>query len=167
MRPPPIRIDVSQRTVLGFNYRQITILALAGFLALAAFAGLKAAPLFLRGALPILLAGLGVALAFGEINGKTPEGWLLEWLAFGRRPRYLLHRAIRENDGRKVVLPDDGKPVGTAEVKWPMTQVKTTMPARNFFILSANAIALSFIIGLTLYLLDGGAERLSRIWWDF
>ena len=53
--------------------------------ALAAFAGLKAAPLFLRGALPVLLAGLGVALAFGEINGKTPEAWFLDWLAFVAR----------------------------------------------------------------------------------
>jgi hypothetical protein len=165
MQPPPIRIDVSQRTVLGFNYRQIIILAIAGFLALAAFAGLKAAPLFVRGALPVLLAGLGVALAFGEINGKTPEAWLLDWLAFGRRPRYLLHRAIREKDARRVVLPDENSSAEITEAKTPSTPVKATSPARSFFILSANAIALSMIVGLTLYLLDGGAERLIRMWW--
>jgi hypothetical protein len=165
MQPPPIRIDVSQRTVLGFNYRQITILTIAGFLALAAFAGLKAAPLFVRGALPVLLTGLGVALAFGEINGKTPEAWLLDWLAFGRRPRYLLHRAIREKDARRLVLPDDGEPAEAAEVKSPAAQVKATSPTRSFFLLSANAIALALIVGLTLYLSDGGAERLIRMWW--
>jgi hypothetical protein len=165
MQPPPIRIDVSQRTVLGFNYRQITILTIAGFLALAAFAGLKPAPLFLRGALPVLMAGFGVALAFGEINGKTPEAWLLDWLAFGRRPRYLLHRAIREQDARRVVLSDETSPVVTTDAQSSVTPVKATSPARSFFILSANAIALSLIVGLTLYVLDGGAERLIRMWW--
>lgn len=163
MRPPPIRIDVSQRTVLGLNYRQITILAIAGFLALATFAGLKAAPLFLRGALPVLLAGLGLALAFGEVNGKTPEAWLLDWLAFGRRPRYMLHRAIRAKEDRRAVLPSEGVTEGAAEAK-PMSE-KAASPAWNFFVLSANAIALSLLVGLTLYLLDGGAERLVRMWW--
>lgn len=163
MQPPPIRIDVSQRTILGLNYRQITILAIVGFLALAAFAGLKAAPLFLRGALPVLTAGLGLALAFGEINGKTPEAWLLDWLAFGHRPRYMLHRAIREKDGRRVVLPDESGTTETVEAK--STLEKNTSPMWNFVILSANAIALSLIVGLTLYLLDGGAERLMRMWW--
>lgn len=171
MRPPPVRIDVAQRTVLGFSYRQLIILAIAAFLALAAFAGLSAAPLFVRGALSVLCAGIGLALAFGEISGKTPEAWLFDLFAFRRRPRYLLHRAIRRSQDEQVVLPaeDEEAEATPAQAQSSEDDLRpqapaTASPLRNFFILSANAVALSFIVGLTLYLLDGGAQRLLRMW---
>jgi hypothetical protein len=61
-----------------------------------------------------------------------------------------------------VVLPEDGEPI---QATLPVTPITTSAPLLNFFILSANAIALLRIVGLTLYLLDGGAERLMRMWW--
>lgn len=163
MRPPPIRIDVSQRTILGLSYRQIIILAVAAFLALAVFAGLNAVPVFLRGALTVLCAGIGLALAFGEIGGKTPEAWLLDLFSFRRRPRYLVHRAMRAEPETKATLPQSD----TAPMKAATSMPITASPLRNFFILTANAIALSFIVGMTLYLLDGGAQRLLGLWWGF
>lgn len=85
------------------------------------------------------------------------------WLAFGHRPRYLLHRAVRATGERRVVLPNDSAMKETNEEK--ATPKPAARPMMNFFVLSANAIALSLIVGLTLYLLDGGAERLMRLWW--
>lgn len=166
MRPPPIRIDVAQRTILGLSYRRLIILAIAASLGLASFAGLSVAPLFLRGALAVLCVGVGLALAFGEVSGKTPEEWLLDLFAFRRRPRYLLHRAMRRSQDEPVTLPTESSEAQatTAKVQ-PQAPVATTSPLKNFFVLTANAIALSFIVGLTLYLLDGGAQRLLRMWW--
>lgn len=166
MRPPPIRIDLAQRTILGLSYRRLIILALAAFLTITCFAGLSIAPIFLRGALAVLCAGLGLALAFGEVNGKTPEAWLFDLFAFRRRPRYLLHRAMRRPSDEQVILPAEGDkakpPPAQAQ---PQTSVAATSLLRNFFVLTANAIAMSFIVGLTLYLLDGGAQRLLGMWW--
>jgi hypothetical protein len=82
---PPTKIDVSQRTFVGFTYRQLAIAVPAAATALAIVAGLRDWPLFLRGAAAVLLLGLGLAWAFGEIDGKSPETWILELLLFRRR----------------------------------------------------------------------------------
>lgn len=156
---PPVRIDVSQRTFLGFTYRQLVVLALASVLAIAGLGLLKTVPLFLRGGLAVLCVGLGLALAFGEIEGKTPEAWLWGLLGFRRRSRFMLHRAMRgEADARHVAWPE-----AEAEATSFTPPVAAIASKPNFFLLSANAIGLSILVGLTIWLVQGGAYQLQLV----
>ncbi len=158
---PPTRVDVSQRTFFGLTYRQLAILVPAGGLALAAVAGLRDWPLFLRGALGVLVLGVGLAWAFGEMDGKTLEAWVLEQLLFRRRSRYLIHRAVRETpDGRRVAW-DESEVAVAAEQEAPQAAVARRP---SFLYLSANALGASILTGLTLWLAQGGALQLSRMW---
>jgi hypothetical protein len=159
---PPIRLDVSQRTFLGFTVRHIVIAVATGAAALLMFTGLATLPLFLRAMLAVLIAGLGLAWAFGEIDGQTPEAWLMEVLLFRHRSRYLVHRMAREDGGpRRVVFPN---PQSTPHLKEVVDEPAATPAAPGFFWLSANAIGLALLTGLSLWLLQGGAEQLSAMW---
>ncbi len=161
---PPIRLDVSQKTFFGFTARQVVLTVLAGGGALLAFLALPQWPLYGRGMLAVLIAGLGLAWAFGEIAGQTPEAWLLELLAFRRRSRYFTHRMMRDGaDPRRVIFPSAAPEGAAAEPEaWPAERGVATAP--GFVWLSANAIGLAILTGLTLWLVQGGAERLLLVW---
>jgi hypothetical protein len=155
-------LDFTSRTFLGFTWRQVLLIVIAGAGALVAFTQLAGVPLYVRGALAVLLAGLGLAWAFGHIEGETPEKWLLEVILFRRRSRYFLHRAIRDGaDGRRVIFPDrDGD--ATLGIRPEATMAALTAP--GFVWLSANAIGVSILTGLSLWLAQGGAQQLLVMW---
>ena len=149
---PPANVDVAQRTVLGIDYRKIAIFVVSIPIALAVVVVWRSAPLYVRGAIAVLIAFLGVALAFGQIEGKTPEAWLKDFLLFGRRDRFMLHRALRGRvDQRQAVF---------AEVE----EERAARALPDFFVLSANAIGAAALTALTIWLYTGGAHRMS-IWW--
>ena len=157
---PPIRLDVSQKTFLGFSVRALLIAGLAGAAGLLIFFGLAAWPLYLRAMLAILAGGLGLAWAFGEIDGQAPEAWLLDLVAFRRRSRYFAHRAMREGSGRRrVIFPD----VKAAEPR-VSAEARSAPAGPGFMWLSANAIGAAILAGLTLWLVQGGAARLLVMW---
>ena len=150
---PPANVDVAQRTVLGVDYRKIAIFVVSIPIALAVVVVWRSAPLFVRGAIAVLIAFMGVALAFGQIEGKAPEAWLKDFLLFGRRDRFMLHRALRGRvDNRKVVF-------GPEEKEEP---VALALP--DFFVLSANAIGAAALTALTIWLYTDGAHRMSVLW---
>ncbi len=156
---PPIRFDVSQKTILGVSYRAIAIMAIAIGLALGAVGGLRDLPLFARAGLAVLSISLGLALAFGEINGKTLEAWLWDLLAFRRRTRFLLHRAVRVHGEGQV----GWAPIEQPREAPPVVASAVASTAPSFFILSANAIGLSMIACLSIWLIQGGAHQLTVI----
>lgn len=151
---PPTNVDVAQRTVLGLDYRKIVILAATLPIALGLVVVWRDAPLFLRGALAVFVAFMGVALAFGQIEGKSPEVWLWDFLTFGRRSRFLLHRALRGVDRRQAVFADE-----EASAK---ANLQLRLP--DFLALTADAIGVAMLTGLTIWLYQDGAHRLA-IWW--
>jgi hypothetical protein len=159
---PPIRFDVSQKTVLGITYRTIVIMAIAICVAIASVGNLRTLPLFVRAGLAVLSVGLGLALSYGQINGKTPEAWLWDLLTFRRRSRFLLHRAARIHaEGQVGWAPEDQAPEASAP---PIAAASAAVPAApNFFVLSANAIGWSILTGLTVWLIQGGAQELSAM----
>ena len=110
---------------------------------------------FLRGALAVLVAGLGLASAFGRIGGKSPEAWLWDWIAFGRRTRFLIHRALRGADRRQVEF-------GEEQGAQAAPRLRFALP--DFFLLTADAIGVAALTGLTLWLYQDGAHRLA-VWW--
>jgi hypothetical protein len=129
------------------------------------FGLLKPVPLFVRGGLAVLCAGLGLAMAFGEIEGKTPETWLWGLLRFRRRSRFMLHRAMRgADDTRHVAWPDtDSGATSPTPAFAESMPAATVLPRPNFFLLSANAIGLSILAGLTIWLIQGGAYQLRLV----
>jgi hypothetical protein len=157
---PPFRFDVSQRTILGISYRAIVVMGIAIAVAIAAVGGLRLLPVFVRAGLAVLSVGLGLALAFGEIDGKTPEAWIWDLLTFRRRTRFLLHRAVRIHaEGQVDWAATDQPPLA------PAAPVAATavLTAPSFFELSANAIGWAIIAGLTVWLIQGGAHQLSLV----
>jgi len=93
---PPINVDVTERTFYGVSLRTGLILGVTAvpvFIVAFTVGGL---PLWLRGGLAVLITGLGLSLAFGQINGRTPEVWLIEWLNFRGRKRFFVHRAQKQ-----------------------------------------------------------------------
>lgn len=157
---PPIRLDVSQKTFLGFSVRALVIAGLAGAAGLLAFFGLPALPLYLRAMLALLITGLGLAWAFGEIDGQTPEAWLVSLFAFRQRSRYFAHRAMREDGARPRVVFPAGR---TAETREALPE-QSAPSGPGFVWLSANAIGAAILAGLTLWLIQGGAARLLVMW---
>lgn len=148
---PPANVDVAQRTVLGIDYRKIAIFVVSIPIALAVVVVWRSAPLFVRGAIAVLIAFLGVALAFGQIEGKTPEVWLKDFLLFGRRDRFMLHRALRGRvDHRQAVFAEE--------------EERAALALPNFFVLSANAIGAAALMALTIWLYTDGAHRMSVLW---
>lgn len=152
---PPANLDVGQRSLLGLDTRKLAIFAVALPLALGVIVVWRDGPFYLRGAIGALIAFSGLALAFGQIGGQTPEGWLLELFAYWRRRRFMLHRAIPGADGRTAVLAEDEKP----ETK---TVARLNLP--DFFLLTADAIGAAALTGLTLWLYLEGAHRLALLW---
>lgn len=157
---PPFRFDVSQKTILGISYRAIVIMAIAISLALAAVGGLRLLPLFVRAGLAVLSVGLGLALAFGEIDGKAPEAWIWDLLTFRRRTRFLLHRAVRIHAAGQVDWATAGQSPPAPVAPAAATAV---LRAPSWFVLSANAIGWAIIAGLTAWLIQGGAHQLSLV----
>lgn len=155
---PPAAVNFEERGILGVDYRKIVIFAVTIPIAAAVIFLWKDVPLYISGAVGILIAGMGFALAFGQIDGKTPELWLRDFLFFARRDKFLVHRGLRERpDTRQVKFGEDAavaaKPVATTQTKeW------------DFFVITANVMGLAAIAGLTIWLAQGGGHELLR-WW--
>lgn len=153
---PPANVDVAERGILGVDYRKIVIFVATLPLALGVIVLWKNGPLYLRGAIGVLIAFAGVALAFGQINGKTPEAWFFDFLAYARRRRLHLHGYVRGMmDARSVRLD-----MGIEEKAAVQASAAT-----DFFLLTANAIGMAALTGLTLWLYQSGAHGL-QLWWN-
>ncbi len=161
MQNPPVRINIMERTLFGLTYRQIAWLGGSGLVAMVLFLNLSAVDLVARGILAVLLFGLGAAVAFGVIDGQVPEVWLFHCLAYSRRLRFLVKGARRQDDGQAVLTDDAGAPpVAAAAVAVPVATKPSIFPG-----LSVSVVATSLLVGLTLYLYSGGAERLIALIW--
>lgn len=155
---PPANVNMAERTLLGLDYRKIFIFALTLLPALGVMLGWREGPLAVRIALGVFIALLGVALAFGQVNGKTPERWLLDGLSYRSRKRLRLHSKLRgQTDDRSARLE-----TGLAPAAAPARAIALRRP--DFFILTADAIGLSMLGCLTGWLYNGGAHDLAR-WW--
>lgn len=161
---PPTRLDVTQKTFLGWTYRQLGLVGSASLAAVFTFSQLSHWPIYGRGGLAVLVLGLGLALAFGQIDGLAPERWLMEVILFRRRSRHFLHRAMRaDGPGRRVIYPT---PEQNASLG--ITDETPRAPRQPGFLwLSANMIGVAILTGLALWLWQGGAEELSRLWRRF
>jgi hypothetical protein len=120
MQQPPIRVNILEKTIFGVPLRAVAILAVSGPVALVALLGLPNLSLILRVAIAVLIVGLGLALAFGEIDGQKPEAWLLSLVDFKRRARYLVKGAQTQPDALRVPLaPDAAVPLRKPERRQP------------------------------------------------
>jgi len=159
---PPTRINLAEKTFYGRSYRSIGIGLVALAIGAVTFLSLYKTSLPLGAGLAVLFVGLGLALAFGQIEGKTPEHWLLDFLSFQRRRRVRVHRAARQpEETPRVTLGVPSKPA-PAEPE-PMVAGHPLAGARSpsFFFLAADAVGLSLVTGLALWLFQGGAEQLK------
>ena len=159
---PPTKIDSSERRFFGWTYRQLVILASCGVAALASLIGLKSWPLWLRIVLMLACACLGLVWAFAQIHGQTLEENLLVRFDFNRRVRHLLHRAARELDLARATFPDDESP--TVAVQQTRSQPAALAWHPWLFWVTANALGISILTGLTLWLMQGGAHQLELLW---
>ncbi len=165
MQRPPTRINILEKTQFGIPVRAWSILAVAAIVAGAVFLGLLRQGLIWSGALAVLIAGLGLALAFGEIDGQKPEIWLLNVLAFKRRDRYLV-KGVQPHAGEvHVTIAPVAPKAAPAPEPEPAPTPLLLEPRRipGFFALSGSAVCVAALTGLTLYLAGGGAERLLRL----
>ncbi|MCC6190633.1 MAG: PrgI family protein [Anaerolineales bacterium] len=159
---PPTRIDVTERRFLGLAFRQLAILASAAGLALGCLVGLTTWPIWLRVVLVLACATVGLIWAFWQSQGQTLEGRLLDVLVFHRRTRYLMHRAIRDRDQGRATWPAaEAKPAARPRNASPAAEL-TWHPALLW--ITANALGVSILTGLTLWLVQGGAHQLMLIW---
>ncbi len=167
MQNPPVRINIMERTLFGLTYRQIAWLAGSGLVAMVLFLNLSALDLVARGILAVLLFGLGAAVAFGVIDGQVPEVWLFHCLAFSRRGRFLVKGARRQDEGKAALTEEAGVPpvAATAPVAAAAAAAPIAAKPSIFPRLSVSVVAASLLVGLTLYLYSGGAERLILLTW--
>ena len=159
---PPSQFDSSERQFHGLTYRQVAILTTAGLVAIGCLVGLKTWPLWVRIGLVLVCTGVALFWAFWQANGQTLEAQLGTRLSFRQRIRTLLHRALREPFQGKVILQDAESP--------PQAAAKTAAQAAKVvwrpgvLWITANALGISILAGLTLWLLQGGAHQLELIW---
>jgi hypothetical protein len=162
---PPTRINILEKTQFGIPVRAWSILVVAAIAAGAVFLGLLKLGLIWSGALAVLIAGLGLALAFGEIDGQKPEIWLLNLMAFKRRDRYMVKgaqpRASEVHVTIAPVLPQAAPAPEPEPAPTPLLLEPSRAP--SFFALSGSAVCVAALTGLTLYLAGGGAERLLSL----
>ena len=172
---PPVNVDMNQRTFYGVPFRTGLILVLTAIPVLAIVFAIGGLPVWLRGGLAILIAGLGLSLAFGQVDGQTPEAWLMKWFDFRRGNHVWVHRAQKQASEPSATLPTQqpkmepkAATAGAAVHAKPVplaTQSTRAMP--SFFFLTANTLGLALVTGLTLYLQQGGAERLIHLLHQF
>lgn len=175
---PPTRLDVSEKTVMGFGFRQVGVLTVSVPIAFLIVVAWHGGPLALRAMAAVLVAGLGVALAFGRVEGKTLEGWLWDYLAFRRRRRFMIARAARAVPEAREVSIDLGPPEPAPAAIGPGPKPEPEPPPPNpglpleqapvsapsFLFLVGEAVGLAVIAFLAVWLYDGGANQL-RVWW--
>ena len=159
MQHPPARINILEKTQFGIPLRAWGILAVSALTAGAVFFGLLTpAGAVVSAALAVLIAGLGAALAFGEIDGQKPETWLIHYLAFRQRARYMVKGARPQAEPQVAFGPSGPEPKPVLARPLPVTR-----PAPGFWALSGTAVCVAVLVGLTLYLSGGGAQRLLQI----
>jgi hypothetical protein len=163
MQQPPIRVNILEKTVFGVPLRAVAILAISGPVTLVALLGLPGLSLILRGAIAVLIVGMGLALAFSEVGGQKPEAWLLSLVDFKRRARYLVKGAQTQPDALRVTLAPVAAASSPEAGAAPAPQPKKEPTAPRFFTLAGSAICASVLAALTLYMLTGGAARLVTI----
>lgn len=168
MQQPPVRVNILEKTMFGVPLRAVGILTVSGPIALTALLGLFDLSLPVRGAIAVLIVGLGLALAFGEIDGQKPETWLLSLVDFKRRKRYLIKGAQAQSDGLRVEVATDAPSPEPEPVAGPVPQAlalseRSEPVVPGFFTLAYGAISASVLTALTLYMATGGAARLLTI----
>ncbi len=159
---PPTRVDHSERQFHGLTYRQVAILAAAGLVSVGCLVGLGTWPIWVRIGLVLACTTLALFWAFWHDQVHTLEGLLGEILSFRQRPHTLQHRALRDTDQGKVVLQDSEPPAEAAATPSGRTVTLTWRPGLLW--ITANALGISILGGLTLWLLEGGAHQLELIW---
>ena len=160
MHRPPTRIDILEKTQFGIPMRALVILGAAALAGGAVFFGLLGAGLILAAMLAVLVGGLGVALAFGQIGGQKPEAWLLNYIDFKLRARHLLKGAQAQPVEPVVAVAaaaEKPEPAPAPE----SAKIAPPRPAPSFFALSGTAACAATLVGLTLYLATGGAAGLT------
>jgi hypothetical protein len=172
---PPVNVDVMQRTFYGVSFRTGLILVLTAIPVLAIVFAIGGLPFWFRGGLAILVTGLGLSLAFGQVNGQTPEAWLMEWFDFRGGIHFYAHRAQKQASEPNVTLPTQppktepkaAPAVAAVHAKPVSLATQSTRAMPSFFFLTANTLGLALVTGLTLYLQQGGAERLIHLLHQF
>lgn len=163
----PRRIKKRGTGFKGLSPRELIIVCLGLFLALAAGIGPAGLPIWLRAGLAVLIGGVTLALAFGTHQGRSFEHWLAYWFAHRARPR-------------KMVWRRGGKPIPPVAVEAPKVKPSARpVPAPvaereaeegrdwvNLWFALVNAVMLAAMTALTVYLADGGAEELL-LWMKF
>ncbi len=169
---PPINVDVTERTFYGVSLRTGLILGVTAvpiFIVAFLIGGL---PLWLRGGLAVLITGFGLSLAFGQISGRTPEVWLFEWFNFRGRKRFFVHRAQKQEAEPPAAFapPKADQPAAASAESRPRARpvhLAAAAPSRSaapsFLFLTANTLGLAVLTALTLYMAQGGADRLASL----
>ena len=165
---PPINVDVTERTFYGVSLRTGLILGVTAVPAFIVALMIGGLPFWLRGGLAVLITGLGLSLAFGQINGRTPEMWLIEWLNFRGRTRFFVHRAQKQAAEPSVAFdaPTADSPAADSPESQPSVKpvhLASAAPAPSFFFLTANTLGLAVLTALTIYMVQGGADRLASL----
>lgn len=169
---PPINVDVTERTFYGVSLRTGLILGVTAVPAFIVALMIGGLPFWLRGGLAVLITGLGLSLAFGQINGRTPEMWLIEWLNFRGRTRFFVHRAQKQAAEPSVAFepPKADSPAAASPESQPSVRpvhLAAAAPAQSaapsFFFLTANTLGLAVLTALTIYMVQGGADRLASL----
>lgn len=78
----PLDVDLEDRLIYGLTPTRFGYLAAGGMAALATWSS-HWLPLLLRMPLAVLLAGAGVAFAWGRYRGRPLDAWLGDALRFG------------------------------------------------------------------------------------
>ncbi len=156
---PPAKMNVDQRMLFGFTYRQLLIVVSFSIVGLMTFLSLysKLKSPILPGISTAMIALTGAAWAFGYINGDTPEQWLWHFFVYGRTPRYMQHQAMQTPKQTEVRLAVD-----TSE---PISQKPQRLKEyQDFFLITANVLGGMLLAGLTFWLVMGGSDSLTRSW---
>jgi hypothetical protein len=172
MQRPPTRINILEKTQFGIPLRALGILVVSALVAGVAFFGLFHFGLVLSATVTLLTVGLGLGLAFGEIDGLKPEAWLLQLLDFRRRRRYMVKGALPQTE-QPVTLANAEpapapkpmpRPARTRSIKLPrQEQAVAAVPMPSFLWVSGSILCAGTLLSLTVYMLNGGAERLATM----
>jgi len=147
----------------GLTIRQAIILAVSiTGAALVAFAMQGELPV--RAFLAVLLAGLGLALAYKTIQGEPLEVWLFRTLMFnlGNR-RLLVWRRGGAPQGRPLeedTPPSTPRPAPTPSVRWHRPVEPEVAEDVSFITALANVLIFAILASLSVYMATGGAKQL-------
>jgi hypothetical protein len=185
MHTPPARVDFHERRFAGVPWRDAGILAFSAVTALALFVLFPRVTFLPKAIAAIAIVAFGAGVAFFRPEGLTLEHWLLEVLAFRRRTRYRLKGVLKRAAVRVQLAgqeqetesepeePQTVEPESTLAAQPPPTMPVSPMVPRGVLVeqpaplsaavMLATLFMFSVLVSLTLYLANGGAERLYSL----